>query len=262
MLITKSQVKYIQSLGHKKFRDAEGVFVVEGPKITGELLLAPNMRLRAAYGLREWIAALPAALRGAHGGKIDKQSTGSPDGGQGIMEIGPAELQRLSALTTPNQVVAVFEKPVFPEPLWTTGLYLVLDGLQDPGNLGTIVRLADWFGVDGVLCSADSADVFNPKAVQSTMGSVGRVPVWYGEIEPVIRSAAGMPVWAALLRGESLYGQPRIRRGFIVIGNESKGIGPSLQELATHRITIPRMGQAESLNAAVATGIILSHLAG
>jgi RNA methyltransferase, TrmH family len=254
MLITKSQVKYIQSLGHKKFRDTEGVFVVEGPKITGELLLAPNMRLRAAYGLREWVAALPDTLRAT----IDERAGGP----EGIVEIGPAELQRLSALTTPNQVVAVFEKPVFPEPLWTTGLYLVLDGLQDPGNLGTIVRLADWFGVDGVLCSEDSADVFNPKAVQSTMGSVGRVPVWYREIGPVIRSAAGTPVWAALLQGESLYGQHRIRRGFIVIGNESKGIGPSLQELATHRITIPRIGRAESLNAAVATGIILSHLVG
>jgi RNA methyltransferase, TrmH family len=258
MLITKSQVKYIQSLGHKKFRDAEGVFVVEGPKITGELLLEPNMRLRAAYGLREWIAALPASLRGT----IHERASGLLGGAQGIIEIGPAELQRLSALTTPNQVVAVFEKPVFPEPMWTTGLYLVLDGLQDPGNLGTIVRLADWFGVDGVLCSADSADVFNPKAVQSTMASVGRVPVWYREIEPVIRSAAGMPVWAALLQGESLYCQPRIRRGFVVIGNESKGVGPSLQQLATHKITIPRIGQAESLNAAVATGIILSHLVG
>ena len=276
MLITKSQVKYIQSLGHKKFRDAEGVFVVEGPKITGELLRAPNMRLRAAYGLREWIAALPPALLRA----IDQQATGSLAGDRslagersfggerslggerGIKEVGPAELQRLSALTTANQVVAVFEKPVFPDPLWTTGLYLVLDGLQDPGNLGTIVRLADWFGVDGVLCSPDSADVFNPKAVQSTMGSVSRIPVWYGDPGTVIRDSGGMPVWAALLQGESIYGQKRIRQGFIVIGNESKGIGPALQELATHRITIPRIGEAESLNAAVATGIILSHLVG
>ena len=269
MLITKSQVKYIQSLGHKKFRDAEGVFVVEGPKITGELLRAPNMRLRAAYGLREWIAALPSGLLQ----DIDRQATGSLagersfggerslGGERGIKEVGPAELQRLSALTTANQVVAVFEKPVFPDPLWT-GLYLVLDGLQDPGNLGTIVRLADWFGVDGVLCSPDSADVFNPKAVQSTMGSVSRIPVWYGDPGTVIRHSRGMPVWAALLQGESIYGQKRIRQGFIVIGNESKGIGPALQELATHRITIPRIGEAESLNAAVATGIILSHLVG
>jgi TrmH family RNA methyltransferase len=274
MLITKSQVKYIQSLGHKKFRDTEGVFVVEGPKITGELLRAPNMRLRAAYGLREWVAALPASLRGSHGGVIDKQAAGSSGGGigkqtsgssggdYGIMAVGPTELQRLSALTTPNQVVAVFEKPVFPAPLWTTGLYVVLDGLQDPGNLGTIVRLADWFGVDGVLCTPDSADVFNPKAVQSTMGSVSRVPVWYGDVGSVIRSVPGMPVWAALLQGASLYGQQRIRQGFIVIGNESKGIGEALQELATNKITIPRIGEAESLNAAVATGIILSHLVG
>jgi RNA methyltransferase, TrmH family len=258
MLITKSQVKYIQSLGHKKFRDAEGVFVVEGPKITGELLGAPNMRLRAAYGLREWIAALsPALLQ-----RLDERTTGLLGGERRITEVGPIELQRLSALSTPNQVVAVFEKPVFPDPLWTTGLYVVLDGLQDPGNLGTIVRLADWFGVDGVLCSPDSADVFNPKAVQSTMGSVSRVPVWYGDPEAVIRHSLGMPVWAALLQGESLYGQQRIRQGFIVIGNESKGIGLAIQELATHRITIPRTGEAESLNAAVATGIILSHLVG
>ena len=97
---------------------------------------------------------------------------------------------------------------------------------------------------------------------QSTMGSVSRVPVWYEAIEPVMRSAAGMPVWAALLQGESLYGQTRIRRGFIVIGNESKGISPALQELAMHRITIPRIGEAESLNAAVAAGIVLSHLVG
>lgn len=258
MLVTKSQVKYIQSLGHKKFRDTEGVFVVEGPKITGELLRAPNMRLRAAYGLREWIAALPKDGLPA----FDKRVAGSLVGEHGIMEVAPAELHRLSALTTPNQVVAVFEKPVFPDPSLTTGLFLVLDGLQDPGNLGTIVRLADWFGVDGVLCSPDSADVFSPKAVQSTMGSVSRVPVWYEAIEPVMRSAAGMPVWAALLQGESLYGQTRIRRGFIVIGNESKGISPALQELAMHRITIPRIGEAESLNAAVAAGIVLSHLVG
>jgi TrmH family RNA methyltransferase len=267
MLITKSQVKYIQSLGHKKFRDTEGAFVVEGPKITGELLRAPGMRLRAAYGLREWVAALPATVLGAHGGTggapgDTEGGRGNTEAGEGIVEVGPTELQRLSALTTPNQVVAVFEKPVFPEPLWTTGLYVVLDGVQDPGNLGTIVRLADWFGVDGVLCTPDSADVFNPKAVQSTMGSISRVPVWYGDVGSVIRSAAGMPVWAALLEGASLYGQQRIRQGFIVVGNESKGIGEALQALATHRITIPRIGEAESLNAAVATGIILSHMVG
>lgn len=243
MLITKSQVKYIQSLGHKKFRDAEGVFIVEGPKITGELMQTPDMRTRAVYALPEWIDTLPAALRAS------------------VTEVGPAELERISTLTTPNLVVALFEKPVFPAPSFANGIHLVLDGIQDPGNLGTIVRLADWFGIETVLCSPDSADVFNPKAVQSTMGSISRVQVLYEEPGPVIRSS-GLPVYAALLDGERLYGIGTIDKGWIVIGNESKGIRPELQEIATHRVTIPRIGRAESLNAAVAAGIILSHLTG
>jgi RNA methyltransferase, TrmH family len=272
MLITKSQVKYIQSLGHKKFRDTEGVFVVEGPKITSELLQAPNMRLRWAYALPQWIGELPADLRRRFGvGGPDRAASadrrphapdrpGFADGT--ITEVGPVDLERLSALATPNQVVAVFEKPVFSSPDLNTGVYLVLDGIQDPGNLGTIVRLADWFGLTAVICSPDSADVFNAKAVQSTMGSISRVAVVYEETAALIRRTTGMTVYAATLEGERLYDMDRIRQGFIVIGNESKGIRPELQELAGRRVTIPRIGQAESLNAAVATGIILSHLVG
>ena len=248
MLITKSQVKYIQSLAHKKFRDAEGVFVVEGPKIVPEMLSLPHMRPRQVYATPEWVKGLSAGLR-------------RPLSAGTLVEVGVAELERLSALTTPNQVVAVFEKPVFPPPVWSSGVYLVLDGIQDPGNLGTIVRLADWFGVGVVVASPDSADVFNTKAVQSTMGSIGRVNVLYEDPAAVIRGA-GLPVYAAVLEGEGVYGLGRIREGFIVIGNESRGIGPGLLELATRRITIPRVGAAESLNAAVATGIILSHLIG
>lgn len=245
MLITKTQVKYIQSLGHKKFRDAEGVFVVEGPRITGELLAVPRMRPRQIYALPEWIEALP------------------PGFGKGVVTaVGAVELGRLSALTTPNQVVAVFDKPVFGEPDLGAGVHLVLDGIQDPGNLGTIVRLADWFGIDSVVCTEDSADVFNPKVVQSTMGSIGRVPVIYRDVMEILGEAGDMPVFAAVLEGESVYGIGRVRRGIIVIGNESKGIGPGLLELATRRVTIPRVGGAESLNAAVATGIVLSHLLG
>jgi TrmH family RNA methyltransferase len=243
MLITKSQAKYIQSLGHKKFRDAEGVFVVEGPKIALELLQAPNLRPRVVYALPDWIDELPAALRAT------------------VTRVGEAELERLSALTTPNRVVAVFGKPVFPAPVFDTGVRLALDGIQDPGNLGTLVRLADWFGIDTVVCSPDCADVYSPKAVQSTMGSIARIQVLYTEPAAVIR-ASGLPVYAAMLDGESLYAQGRIDRGWIVIGGEGKGVRPELQALATHRVTIPRIGQAESLNAAVAAGIILSHLAG
>jgi len=242
-MITKSQVKYIQSLGHKKFRDEEGAFVVEGPKIVGELIQAPGMRLRQIYALKDWTGAGSNHLPGA------------------LVEVSVTELQRLSGLSTPNQVLAVFEKPSFPPPDFGAGLSLVLDGIQDPGNLGTIVRIADWFGIQRVLCTADSADVFNAKAVQSTMGSISRVPVVYANPEDILLRYPGLPVYAAVLEGKDLYKAERISRGWIVIGNESKGIRPALLEHATNRITIPRVGQAESLNAAVATGIILSHLA-
>jgi TrmH family RNA methyltransferase len=239
MPITKTQVKYIQSLAHKKFRDEEGVFIVEGPRITGELLAASNLRPRAVYALSEWVNPAPRRTE--------------------VTEVSAAELERLSALTTPNKVVAVFEKPEFPAPIFDKGIFLALDGIQDPGNLGTIVRLADWFGISVVVASSDSADVFNAKTVQSTMGSIARVQVIYEEPGAVIRSS-GLPVYAALLDGERLYDIGPVDKGWVLIGNESRGIRPELQQLATRRVTIPRVGQAESLNAAVATGIILSHL--
>ncbi len=264
-MITRSQVKYIQSLGHKKFRDEEGVFVVEGPKIVGELLQAPGLHLRQLYALKEWTSAGSNHLPGS--GAANRLAPGvanhvaSGAASPVTVEVSPSELERLSALATPNQVLAVFEKPFFPPPDFGAALTLVLDGIQDPGNLGTIVRIADWFGVQQVLCTTDSADVFNAKAVQSTMGSISRVPVVYADPLDILLRHPGVPVYAAVLEGKELYKAERISRGWIVIGNESKGIRPALLEQATNRITIPRVGQAESLNAAVAAGIILSHLA-
>ena len=240
-MVTKSQVKYIQSLGHKKFRDEEGVFVAEGPKIVGELLQAPNLRLRELYALKEWNGAPPHVQ---------------------VTEVAPSELERLSGLSTPNQVLAVFGKPSFPPPDWGAGLCLVLDGIQDPGNLGTIVRIADWFGIGNIFASPDSADVFNPKAIQSTMGSIGRVNVVYGDPEAFLAKHPDLPLYAAVLEGQPLGEVGRVARGALVIGNESKGIRPGVMRLASRPITIPRVGQAESLNAAVATGIILSHMVG
>ncbi len=179
-----------------------------------------------------------------------------------MQEVGEAELERLSVLATPNRVLAVFEKPVFPPPDFNKGITLVLDGIQDPGNLGSLVRIADWFGLVAVVCSCDSADVFNAKAIQSTMGSVGRVPVLYADPAAMVSGYSGMPVYAAVLGGRDLYKMERVDRGWVVIGNESKGIRPGLLELATERVTIPGAGRAESLNAAVAGGIVLSHLVG
>jgi TrmH family RNA methyltransferase len=238
-MVTKSQVKYIQSLGHKKFRDEEGVFVAEGPKIVGELLQAPNLRLRQLYALKEW-----------DGAQRQAQAT----------EVSLSELERLSGLSTPNQVLAVFEKPSFAPPDWDTGLHLVLDGIQDPGNLGTIVRIADWFGIGQIFASSDSADVFNPKAIQSTMGSLGRVNVVYGDPEVFLAKHPDLPLYAAVLEGRPPGEIGRVARGALIIGNESKGIRPGVMRLASQPVTIPRLGQAESLNAAVATGIILSHI--
>jgi len=238
-MLAKSQVKYIQSLGQKKFRDQEGAFVVEGPKMVKELLAASNLELIHLVGV--------ASFREA----------GIP-----FIEVKESELQRISSLSAPNQVLAVFRKPVFEEPRFEDSVSLVLDGIQDPGNLGTIVRIADWFGIRNLVCTPDSADVFNPKATQSTMGSVGRVQVLYEDPIALMDRYPDLPVYAAVLGGKSIYEQPAVRKGWIVIGNESRGIRGELLQRATHPVTIPRIGQAESLNAAVATGIILSHLVG
>ena len=238
-MLAKSQVKYIQSLGQKKFRDQEGAFVVEGPKMVKELLAAPSLDLVTLVGV------------------VSFREAGIP-----FTEVKESELQRISSLSTPNQVLAVFRKPVFEEPRFEDGINLVLDGIQDPGNLGTIVRIADWFGIRRVVCTPDSADVFNPKATQSTMGSIGRIQVLYEDPMVLMERYPDLPVYTAVLEGKSIYGQRTAGKGWIVIGNESKGIRGELLQRATHPITIPRIGQAESLNAAVATGIILSHLVG
>lgn len=136
----------------------------------------------------------------------------------------------------------------------------MLDTIQDPGNLGTIIRCADWFGVNQIICSQDCVDVFNPKVVQSTMGSICRVQVIYEDLLSFIRANSKVPIYAATLNGYDISSQPAIQTGIILIGNESKGIGAELISMANHHITIPKRGKAESLNAAVATGIILSHL--
>ena len=274
-MLVKSQVQYIQSLGQKKFRDEEGVFVAEGPKIVGELMTAPGLRALQLFAVKEWLDA----VQGIDGRGDGQRDTGAQGGGarvkhahdgnggwskrensMQIVEVKESELERLSSMTTPNQVVAVFARPVFPAPDPANSLSLVLDGIQDPGNMGTIVRIADWFGIPQVIASRDSADVFSAKAVQSTMGSIARVQVLYEDLPDYLGRFSGLPVYAAVLGGTSLYELPRMERGMIVIGNESKGIREEVRAAAGKGVTIPRIGSAESLNAAVAAGIILSHL--
>lgn len=242
-MLVKSQVKYIQSLSQKKSRDEEGVFIAEGPKIINELLSTPNVAVQQLYAVQEWMAQHSGIAAGR------------------AIEVNEQELERLSLQQTPNQVIGVFKKPVFAKiTSYRERLSLMLDTIQDPGNLGTIIRCADWFGIDTVICSRECADVFNPKVVQSTMGSISRVQVMYEDLVAFMQQHSDVPAWAATLHGANLHELSPVEGGLLVIGNESKGIHEELLRLCRHRITIPRKGQAESLNAAVATGIILSHI--
>lgn len=243
-MLIKSRVKYIQSLSHKKLRDSEGVFVAEGPKLINELLSA-RMPLQELFAVKEWIEVQKGPLPVA------------------VTEISEGELERISQLQTPNQVLGIFKKPDFSanKPLRNT-VSIMLDTIQDPGNLGTIIRCADWFGISQVFCSVDCADAWNIKVVQATMGSIARVQVAYGSLEQWLEEEPGLPTYAAVLEGTDLRKQPPVKEGIIIIGNESKGISDAILARCTNRITIPRHGQAESLNAAVATGIILSHIVG
>lgn len=242
-MLSKNEVKYIQSLGLKKQRGEERVFLAEGPKIVSELLTLLPGRFRAVYALEDWVKE-NAALHP----------------GLALTTVTSAELERISQLQAPNRVLALIDQWEGQRPDGSS-FTLYLDTIQDPGNFGTIVRIADWFGIAHVVCSPGCAELYNPKVVQSTMASIARVNVYYDEENTWLQDYKG-PVYAATLGGSSLYEAPRTAEGVLVIGNESKGISPSMLSLSTHQLTIPRRGSAESLNAAVATGIILSHLLG
>jgi TrmH family RNA methyltransferase len=244
-MLVKSQVKYIQSLGHKKFRDADGVFVAEGPKIVQEFLSSDNLRLVQCFATADWLSVYGGFMKG-------HESL--------FTQTDEKQLARISFHSTPNQVLAVFTKPVFNEKQKPSKLTLLLDTIQDPGNLGTIIRTADWFGVSRIVCSMDTADVFNPKTVQSAMGSLVRVGLIYTDLKEYIRANPDLPVYASSLEGEDLQGNLQLTKALLLMGNESKGIHPALESLAARRIRIPRSGGAESLNVAVAMGILLSRM--
>ena len=243
-MLGKSQAKYIQSLGHKKVRDEEVVFVAEGPKIVAELLASTDANIIQLYALHDWLAANRTDCNGIE-----------------IIEVDENDLTKISQLATPNKVLAIVKKQETPEKLSTRGtVSLVLDTIQDPGNLGTIIRIADWFGITQIIYSKDCADMYNPKVVQSTMGSIIRVKMLYTDLALWLEEQKDVFIYATALEGQNVTAMKKITEGLIVIGNESKGISPEIVELVDIKITIPQKGKAESLNAAVATGIILSHI--
>jgi len=240
-MITKNQVKYIQSLGQKKWRDSEQVFIAEGPKLVNELLIAANCKIIQLYALKEWIDQIKPHAE--------------------VTEITIDELQKISQLSTPNQVLAIAEKIKWESEATIKGnISLVLDEIQDPGNMGTIIRLSDWFGVKNIFCSLNCADFYNQKVVQASMGSITRVRVDYADLRLLLENNKDLRTYAAVLNGTDVTNMERMNEAIIIIGNESKGISDEVLRLVNVRITIPRKGKAESLNAAVATGIILSHL--
>lgn len=246
-MISKSQVKYIQSLNEKKFRKEVGMFVAEGPKIIKELLAADSIETVALYATEDWWQAhanlhtiLPSAK---------------------CYEVSEKELERVSLFMTPSYVLGIFKQPSFEAEIpFTHNLSLLLDGIQDPGNMGTIIRIADWFGIKQIVASLDCVDIFNPKVVQSTMGSIARVKFTYYDLIELIANQDTVPVYASTLYGKPLNIIGKIKEGLLLVGNESKGISEELVRLATQQVTIPKFGQAESLNAAIATGIILSYI--
>lgn len=242
-MLTKSRIKDIQSLAQKKQREERGLFLLEGPKLVSELLQTHRSQAIEIFALPAWVEANVSLMQGVP-----------------LVTITPSELTRISQLTTPNQVVAIV-KQMPPVPLELKNrITLVCCGIQDPGNLGTIIRTADWFGVHQIVCSEDTVDLYNPKVVQSTMGSIFRVSVQYTELLTWMHSHKNIPIYATLLQGQDVKTLSGLSEGIILIGNESKGIPLELIEMASYKISIVGKGNAESLNAAVATGIVLSHL--
>lgn len=235
-MISKNQQKMVRQLEQKKFRKKEGLFVAEGPKVVSDLL-RENFQPRAIFATEEWQ-------------------------GRKDVEVSDEELRRLSFLQHPQQVLGVFEIPsVTPAAPLASHLYLALDGVQDPGNLGTIIRIADWFGISAIYCSEETADAWNPKVVQATMGSLARVPLYYTDLKELLKQTS-LPVYGTLLDGENIYKQPLTSEGIIVMGNEGNGISPKVRSLIKNRLLIPDFHEgdtADSLNVAIATAITCSE---
>lgn len=242
-MIAKSDLKYIQSLAHKKFRDQEGCFVQEGDKMVGQTLVTFPEQLLKVFATEKWLKEHASTL---------------PVGMTAVL-VHDFEMEKISFLTTPSQVLALVRLPVNNlVNLDRSASMVLLDHLQDPGNLGTMIRSCDWFGITQVVCSPHTVDAFNPKVVQSAMGSVLRVRIFYTDLRELLDAGLGMPVFAAVLEGQNVF-QVQVKSPFaLLVGNESRGVSTDLQHLASSTVMIPRIGHAESLNASVAAAVILS----
>lgn len=248
-MLSKQITKIIQNLEKKKFREKYNLFKIEGEKLVAELLRSP-LAVHAIIAYPEWI-----------------QANGHLLGKNQVLETDEKGMKTISNFQSLPHVMALAEIPNHPyHPDEVAGtLSLVLNGIQDPGNLGTILRIADWFGVSHLLCDRDCASIYNPKCVQASMGAIFRVHAYYLDLPAAISQlkAKGMPVFGTFLDGENIYTSPLPSQGLIIMGNEGKGIAEDIGQLADFRLTIPNFtptgASSESLNVGVATGIILSE---
>jgi TrmH family RNA methyltransferase len=244
-MLSKSQISFVNSLHQKKFRKEHSLFIVEGIKSIIEFIQS-DYRVEVVYITPHEMPKLANLSQ-----KIK------------VQEITDTELKKISALTTPQGALALIHIPektkIGPES-FEKSIILVLDGIQDPGNMGTIIRIADWFGFKDIICSVSTVEAYNPKTVQATMGSLSRINVHYLELSDLF-SKNTLPVYGALLNGTSVYETDLTsQKGFLILGNEGNGISAEIQKYITQAITIPRFGDAESLNVAVSAAIFCSEI--
>ena len=237
-MVSKNQIKLISSLQQKKQRIAHQLFIAEGIKGVQELLDA-HFELDHLYTTQNDFETVSNSLKTV---------------------VSEADLKKISALATPNTCLAVFRIPKEKE-IVASGLIVALDDVRDPGNLGTILRLCDWFGIQQLICSKETVDIYNPKVVQATMGSIARVNVSYVDLKDFLKTTS-IPIFGTFINGDNIYKASLPQEGIIVMGNEANGISSELEKIIKNRLTIPRFGaiqKTESLNVATATAIVLSE---
>lgn len=238
-MISKNQLKLLRALGQKKQRKAHGLFLVEGEKNVLELV-DTSLVVKQVFATDDFLQKHASEL-----GQYD------------CIEASLEELTKASSLVSNNAAVAIVEIPKVKAPS-AEGMIIALDGVSDPGNLGTIIRIADWYGIKHIVASSDCADPYNPKTIRATMGSFGRVQVTLLDL-PRYLSEASIPVYGAFLEGESVHSTDFSEQGILLMGSESHGVRPEAEQYVTDKITIPSFGGAESLNVAMATGIIMDN---
>ena len=251
-MLSRNQVKHIRSLKQKKFREIHHQFLAEGSKLVSELLES-SFKVINIYALTDWLKHNESQV-------LSKEVT--------FLEVSGEEMERISALSSPSPALAIAEIPIMPTPPTVINdLVLILDDIKDPGNLGTIIRIADWFGIESVICSGNTVDLYNPKVIQATMGSILRVRVTYANLSDFLSSLdPTIKVYGSFPKGENVYSIKLESKGIIIIGSESSGISPEIISNVTDKISIPSFAKAsgvrdhaESLNASIAAAIICSE---